>query len=209
MDFPLDTVFMKSETEKSGIVKFGRILQWVLTLASCAFLICYLFLCGIWCILGAILNPNMFLPYASGAITFITFVKSKYAQFKEVSKNGETIVMEFLNKLTAGVMNKVLQILSNRIEGATRYVADKSKDLINGPVFQGLSDKLTSAGIISEQDVQDMKTKISSIDSNMVMTAASAAISNPQMIVDSVENMVDGMVTSLEYNNLLEKQSSY
>jgi hypothetical protein len=35
----------------------------------------------IWCILGAILNPSAFLPYATGAATFMTVIMAKYVGF--------------------------------------------------------------------------------------------------------------------------------
>jgi hypothetical protein len=58
----------------------------------------YISLVTVWLMLGAIVNPTAFLPYATGAATFVTFVSSIAAHHKEISDNG-------LQKVTAYVQN--------------------------------------------------------------------------------------------------------
>jgi hypothetical protein len=144
----------------------------------------------VWCILGAILNPNLFLPYASAATTFIVFIRTKYIQLKHLSEQGKKIVFEYLNKITGSVMNKVLQILSNRIEGATRYVVDNCKELINGPEFSKLSEKITSRGLIPDKVIKDIRGLVYSFDSRAVISAGASALSNPQSIIADIENKI-------------------
>ena len=45
-------------------------------------LVGYICLVLCWCLLGAILNPDQFLPHAAAAGTFIVFSKSKYEKLK-------------------------------------------------------------------------------------------------------------------------------
>lgn len=53
--------------------------MWVLVLTS-AFLLCmYITLAAVWLMLGAILNPTAFLPYATAAATFLTVMTAKAA----------------------------------------------------------------------------------------------------------------------------------
>ena len=42
----------------------------------------------VWLVLGAIVAPGVFLPYATAASTFITVVLAKYREIKEVIDNG-------------------------------------------------------------------------------------------------------------------------
>lgn len=53
--------------------------MWVLVLLSAFFLFMYLTLASVWLILGAILNPTAFLPYATAAATFLTVITAKAA----------------------------------------------------------------------------------------------------------------------------------
>ena len=53
--------------------------MWVFVLLSCYIAISYFCLGLVWLVLGAIVNPGAFLPYATSAATFITVVSSKYA----------------------------------------------------------------------------------------------------------------------------------
>ena len=43
----------------------------------------YLCLCLIWIMLGAVINPTAFLPYATACATWVTTSFSKYKEFKE------------------------------------------------------------------------------------------------------------------------------
>lgn len=82
LTFPMDDTFRKTELlNRNCLQKFGRILEWILLLCALSFYFGYIGLLGVWWLLAAIISPTAFLPYASGAVTFLTFVRTKYAQF--------------------------------------------------------------------------------------------------------------------------------
>jgi hypothetical protein len=61
--------------------------------------------------LGAIVNPTAFLPYATGAATFVTVVSSKAAHYKEIYDNGLQKVIAYVENIAnlqmAGMMKKM------------------------------------------------------------------------------------------------------
>ena len=93
MKLPQEKYFKKTAQQNSFLVISFRRLMWTFVLFSAFFTVAYLVLCMIWLILGAIIDPAAFLPYATGAATFITVVSSKSKDFKEISDNGMQVVM--------------------------------------------------------------------------------------------------------------------
>lgn len=54
----------------------------------------YIGLVGVWWVLGAIVNPAAFLPYAAAVVTFVTAMTAKAHQMNSLRKNAKKIVME-------------------------------------------------------------------------------------------------------------------
>ncbi len=52
------------------------------------FLSSYISLCMAWLLLGAIINPSAFLPYATASATFIVAVTAKYAEALKIADEG-------------------------------------------------------------------------------------------------------------------------
>ena len=51
--------------------------MWILVLYSAFQLFFFISLAGVWMVLGGIVDPQAFLPYATAAATFITVIISK------------------------------------------------------------------------------------------------------------------------------------
>ena len=97
------------------------------------FLVCmYLMLVLWWAIFGALLNPTIFLPYATGAITVVTFVAAKQNELKsstrEVRKKVRAELDAALFKNTLGFSFK--QLLSDPRRSAKALVAQHTADLV-------------------------------------------------------------------------------
>jgi hypothetical protein len=65
-----------------------RLFSWIAVLELAAMFFGYIALATVWLMLGAIVNPIAFLPYATGAATFFTIVSAQAAQFNKISGNG-------------------------------------------------------------------------------------------------------------------------
>jgi hypothetical protein len=75
--------------------------MWTLVLISAYQLCVYIALATVWLMLGAIVNPTAFLPYATGAATFVAVVSAKAAQFKEISDNGFQKVITYVQNIAS------------------------------------------------------------------------------------------------------------
>jgi hypothetical protein len=49
--------------------------------------------------LGAIVNPTAFLPYATAAATFVTVISTKAAEFKTISDSGFKKVIDYVKDI--------------------------------------------------------------------------------------------------------------
>lgn len=73
--------------------------MWGLVLYSAFQLCVFITLALVWLLLGAIVNPTAFLPYATAAATFVTVVSAKAAQFQEIASEGFTTVIEYVENI--------------------------------------------------------------------------------------------------------------
>lgn len=62
--------------------------MWTIVLFSLFIAIAYMILGLVWLVLGAIVSPTVFLPYATAASTFITVISTKYREITEVIDKG-------------------------------------------------------------------------------------------------------------------------
>jgi hypothetical protein len=125
--FPLDTLAafegiekeMKKHLTLTDVMKLvcGRrlmhIVQW-----CCFFLFVFAVCCMgamivIWMILGAMINPQSFLAYATGALTVVSFVFAKYSQCKQAFFKGWESVIGSLEKMMIKAMNDTLRTIIN------------------------------------------------------------------------------------------------
>ncbi|KAL4474825.1 hypothetical protein ABPG74_001521 [Tetrahymena malaccensis] len=82
IDFPQEKYF--TEYSKVNLKLFTRIMWCVAFFIFYTFVV-YFCMVAIWLMLGAIINPNAFLPYATSAATFVTLNKT-FSQFQDLLK---------------------------------------------------------------------------------------------------------------------------
>ena len=88
--FPEDKTFLETQKSlsQSKLKKFLANIQWILIFFLVLCYASYVGLVLMWLLLGAIINPNNFLVYASASLTFLTFISTKYLAFKKLSDDG-------------------------------------------------------------------------------------------------------------------------
>lgn len=118
MEFPQDRSFKKIETQKKeGYWQIKcRQLEWFLLAMSLSFSLAYVGLLLTWLLLGAFINPNAFLPFASAAATFITFIVTKYNYFKNLINQGSQAIMAYVEQLFGNFINNVASKIMTGIE---------------------------------------------------------------------------------------------
>ena len=103
MEFPFSGLAETTKKTESKFIRIMRYAHWIMILIALAIYFGYIGLFLIWAILGAIINPTAFLPYASGAGTFLTFCTAKYNEFKKMFADGKKILLNlklYYNKIT-------------------------------------------------------------------------------------------------------------
>lgn len=58
----------------------------------------YICLVALWMVLGAILNPNKFLPFATAVATFVMFVATKVKALNDLTNNIEDKIQQFVQE---------------------------------------------------------------------------------------------------------------
>ena len=83
--------------------------MWTLVLISAFFLCVYITLAAVWLMLGAIVNPTAFLPYATAAATFLTVIAAKAATFNKMASDGFSKVISVVSKVTSTQMGDMMK----------------------------------------------------------------------------------------------------
>ena len=87
----------------------------------------------IWLILGAIINPNTFLVYATSAITFIAFTIAKYQSYKTFALEGYKKVQLLVQNVFTNQLKKIVGVLAAEAQSLSqpKYLAKFSIDKAN------------------------------------------------------------------------------
>jgi hypothetical protein len=83
--------------------------MWVTVLTSLFVILFYFIICLVWLILGAIVSPTVFLPYATAAATFITVVSTKFREVDKIVTEGYRIVYDYVMKMADSQINGMLK----------------------------------------------------------------------------------------------------
>jgi hypothetical protein len=91
------------------IQKISRWVMWLTVLISLFVTLFYLVICLVWLILGAIVSPTVFLPYATAAATFITVMSTKYKEVNKIVTDGFKTVYDYVMKMADQQINGMLK----------------------------------------------------------------------------------------------------
>jgi membrane-anchored protein YejM (alkaline phosphatase superfamily) len=83
--------------------------MWVTVLISLFLTLLYLVICLVWLILGAIVSPTVFLPYATAAATFITVLSTKFKEANKIVNEGFKTVYDYVIKEADQQINGMLK----------------------------------------------------------------------------------------------------
>lgn len=72
MVFPMETFFVEYRRMKKMMILWR--FMWVFVTLELFFILSYLIMAFLWFIIGAIINPNAYLPFASAAVTLVTVI---------------------------------------------------------------------------------------------------------------------------------------
>lgn len=132
----------------------------------------YASLVGVWCLLGAVLSPDQFLPYAAAVSTFVVVTVARVRQLLDLRKRGVKMVMDVVkNKLNELIECSPLSNMAGSID-----------DEILTSVMTGDVDGVMSSVVAAVKDkgsLQDVLESVSAttaslgVDSSMLVAMAS------------------------------------
>ena len=190
MTFPTDKSFKESEAQNATrLQRLSRKIEWILVFLSLAFYYGFIGVLLIWLLLGAFINPNAFLPFASAAVTFVAFVVTKYKSFKEISVQGKAAVITYLKQLFGGFINDVLDRLTVGLEKITNAGLDKGKAIIKGDVFNNVTNQLVETGIVDPLTVAQAREKLLSLEGKTIISGGITVANNPAIIADELKKI--------------------
>ncbi|KAM3146575.1 hypothetical protein pb186bvf_001544, partial [Paramecium bursaria] len=151
MDFPQEKFFSKTQKVQTNKLQFiFRQIMWILVLYSAFQLFFFISLAGVWMVLGGIVDPQAFLPYATAA-TFITVIISKASQYKAVAEEGFHVVIEYVEKLSndqfAGLLKKY-------------EINQKINKVLDNQIVEQLADAALEMGLADQDIINEIKLGI-------------------------------------------------
>ena len=84
-------------------------LAWVYIFVVMFLAMMYFGLVIVWSILGAVLNPNAYLVYATAAGTFVTYVSTKVVELTTAYRKGRAIIIKELDKKLMPFLNEIMK----------------------------------------------------------------------------------------------------
>ena len=89
---------------------------WVMVLIFAGFYVAYISVILLWCILGAVLNPEKFLPIATGAMVILVFLGLMYSKLSYIDKTLKEVVSNVVNEQLQGTMIESIQKKANKAQ---------------------------------------------------------------------------------------------
>jgi len=177
MSFPRQSLNDSIKIRLNLFIKIIRFIVWgcILTFFSLAMLYAAMIL--VWAILGAILNPNLYLYYGTSAITLVTFVANKVNEFRQLYLNG---------------IEELQNVLFSKLQGK---LDDIMKKILAQAGFSAGAGAGASESSSSSQDSGSLMDKISKVaqNSSIGKTMSSLGI-DPGDAIGALSNDEDSLI---------------
>ena len=178
--------------ENMAGTKLFRLVEWVLFTFFLAVVCGYIGVVIAWTLLGAIIDPNAFLPFATAAVTFVTFIFSKYHQLKSTCEEGKEAVKKKLKNAIHDKINKVLGKIGQSIDISALFQGMKQD-------IQIVCGKITSTNTLDPEII----TKFQQDFTDMAKNSAWDTLMNASNIKQHVDDLKEKLVGSFSFIFLL------
>lgn len=197
MTFPVNRLLQVNENQKNSFLAFLKFLEW---LSFAVVLFVYFLYIGIllmWLLLGAFISPNAFLPLASAAATFGTFVVAKYRTFKDLYKMGSEKIMDYLNVMFSELISSVANKLTLEMKGITGSLSSEVHSFLqNGPVKE-LKEKMVDSGLVDINMINDFEKKVKEISSQSIISRITDVLKDPSIIAENLKSLKEELDRNL------------
>ena len=148
----------------------------------------YIGLVCVWLLLGAIINPNNFLVYSTAALTFLTFLSSKYQAFQKISDDGFKMIKDQVFKIIQGQIKSIMGFMIEEVKELTII----GKDLMNSDTAKFAFEKAEALGLGEEiAAIKNLTEKTLDNPDKLVNSAVNLAgsfIENPNTMIEKLKN---------------------
>ena len=186
---------------------------WFLLFCFFAMYTAYLSVILIWCILGAVLNPEQFLPIAAGSLVIIGFALSMIKKLKSLHKKLKEIISEIV---TEQLKTSLVETLEKQNADFSKLLEQPVKKAMQGVFFKSFNsvmdtiniprvDKITSDEIIEGNGgtVARIFNKNFGIDYHICLGIVGLLNEDSSLIIESVINLSKKLELNDDINILI------
>ena len=189
MEIPQDKFFRQTRAKEANFIQvLFRRTMWVLVLISFFILGGYVSLAAVWMMLGAIINPTAFLPYAAAAATFVTVVTTKYTEFMDIAENGLTKVIDFIKQMMEKELNGMLKKMN---------LTEELHKVVDSDTFKSVAGQAAELGLVDAKTLEAIEKNAENMLANP-LEAAKNASNEMQKIMDDPGAFVADMARQME-----------
>ena len=172
---------------------------WIIIIVFIGIYTAYISMMLVWCILGAILNPQKFLPMAAGAVVVIGFCTMIYSKLKQIDDTLKEAVSTTINLALKSSINenfekeklKLTQLVMKPLAGFTQrmfYMAVNAsvKEFNLPPIEKELTDSVLEgdAGAVAL-----LFNKTCGVDKNISLCLIGLLLNDQTLILNSIYNL--------------------
>ena len=194
MKRPIEAYFKDNSWKNFKFGRYVAISQWIIILILLFIYVSYISLVIIWTLLGAIINPNYFLPYATAALTFLSFTGSKLKSFQDKIKNGKAAILKYIDKTYSGFINKILMKMGINLMKLENDVLGKSQEITDSHAFQSTTSKLIEVGVLKKDDLEAVTKKINELNSSNLNNDVDHVAGHPEAMKKEFDDLTDKIV---------------
>jgi len=200
--------------KKSWLKWFFTISFWVILVVFLSLYTAYFSVILVWCVLGAVLNPQKFLPMAVGAVVVIGFSVLLYVTLKKINKSlqgmvGNTVDSELKSSLVQTVKKEISKITHLRnppVEDHTRIQFHRALNSYMEKNDYPLVAKKTTDSVL-DGDMGALINKIMNkncgIDKNIGLGLVGWLKQDEIIIMDSIHKLADELGQDTNLNDVL------
>ena len=142
----------KSKVRRNWPKAILQTILWFLISIYAALYMAIIVMTLVWFLLGAVLNPNKYLAYASAAATFIFFVKTKYTQINNLYDTLQEKVAQIVEQEVNGLIDRTFQLAKDQVKnytilGSLSRASDNLDDAGNTLLSKTIARMLEKAGV--------------------------------------------------------------
>ena len=160
-------------------------------------LFAYIIVVAVWFILGAILNPNKFLPYAAAAVTFVSTGLTRGRTLSNMYTSVQTKVMQIIQKHIKKLIEGASSNLKDRAESAENAAKEAASRMVKrSNAVRSIVGRLDLSpeevvGLVRDSDLTPLarKLQLAGMHSGVVKAIFAVAMNDATDLEDAAKHI--------------------